>query len=101
MSDAPVDFARFGRQVALPEIGADGQRRLGSTAVRFEPDGPMLREAHERAGGRVASDAVIVVAVPDASSRLVAAWASVEAARRVLDQPARPLPEGLLARSSA
>lgn len=100
MSDAPVDYARFGRQIALPELGADGQLRLGVTAVRFEPDSAILRETHERAGGAVSLDAPIVVTVPDASSRPVAAWASIEAARRVLGQGPRALPEGLLRRLS-
>ena len=94
----PVDYARFGRQIALPEIGPEGQRRLASTAVRFEPSSAVLEETHQRAGGLVTPDAAIVVTVPDASSRPVAAWASVEAARRVLGQSPRGLPEGLRAR---
>lgn len=105
MSDAPADYARYGRQIALPELGEGGQRRLAATAVRFEPDGALVREAHRRAGGRVAADAAIVVALPEgtipgAASRGVAAWASIEAARRVLGQCPRGMPEGLLARLS-
>jgi hypothetical protein len=100
MSDAPVDYARFGRQIALPELGPEGQRRLGATAVRFVPGSALLDETHRRAGGRVSDDAAIEVAVPDASSRAVAAWASIEAARRVLGEAPRSLPEGLLARLS-
>lgn len=100
MSDAPVDYARFGRQIALPELGPDGQRRLGATAVRFVPGSALLDEAHRRAGGRVSDDAAIGVTVPDASSRAVAAWASIEAARRVLGEGPRAMPEGLLARLS-
>jgi hypothetical protein len=98
MSDPRVDYARFGRQIALPELGPEGHRRLSITAVRFEPDSDLLRSTHERAGGRVSQDAALVVAVPDATSRSVAAWASIEAARRVLGQSPQVIPEGLLAR---
>jgi len=98
MSDAPVDYARFGRQIALPQLGPEGQRRLGATAVRFVPGSALLDEAHRRAGGRVSDDASIEVKVPDASSRAVAAWASIEAARRVLGEGPRVMPEGLLER---
>ena len=98
MTGVTVDYARFGRQIALPELGPDGQRRLATTAVRFEPTSDLLEETHRRAGGLVTPDAAIVVMVPDASSRPVAAWASIEAARRVLGQSPRELPEGLRAR---
>jgi hypothetical protein len=98
MSDVSVDYARFGRQIALAEMGPDGQRRLATTAVRFEPSNAVLEETHRRAGGLVTPDAAIVVTVPDTSIRPVAAWASVEAARRVLGQSPRELPEGLRAR---
>lgn len=97
MSDAPLDHARFGRQIALPELGAPGQRALAEVAVRFEPDSPVVRETHERAGGVVASDAAVVVEVPG-GGRGAAAWASVEAARRVLGQTPRAMPAGLLER---
>ena len=100
MNEPRGEYARFGRQIALPELGPDGQRKVAMTPVRFEPDSPLQRETHERAGGLVAHDAAVVVAVPDGPSRLVAAWASIEAARRVLGQDPRVIPEGLLARSS-
>lgn len=98
MSEPRVDYARFGRQIALPELGPEGHRRLASTPVRFEPDSELLRTSHERAGGLVSPDASIVVKVPDATSRAVAAWASIEAARRVLGQIPQVIPEGLLKR---
>lgn len=98
MSDAPVDYARYGRQIALPELGPEGQRRLGVTAVRFVPGSALLDETHRRAGGRVSDDAAIEVAVPQGASRAAAAWASIEAARRVLGEAPRAMPEGLLAR---
>ncbi|MDO9022502.1 MAG: hypothetical protein Q8S73_27105 [Deltaproteobacteria bacterium] len=98
MSEPRVDYARFGRQIALPELGPEGHRRLSTTAVRFEPGNELLRATHERAGGLVSPDAAIVVSVPDAASRPVAAWASIEAARRILGQIPQVIPEGLLAR---
>ncbi len=97
MSDGPLDHARYGRQIALPELGASGQRSLSEVAVRFHPDSPLAREAHERAGGAVSDDASVVVELPP-GGRGVAAWASVEAARRVLGQPAKAMPPGLAAR---
>lgn len=98
MSDERPDYARFGRQIALPELGASGQRRLAETPVRFEPASALAREAHERAGGVVADDSSVVVELPATVARGVAAWASVEAARRVMGQPSRGMPDGLLAR---
>jgi hypothetical protein len=98
MSLGSVDYARFGRQVALPELGPDGQRRLGATAVRFEPDSDLVRQTHERAGGLVAPDAGVVVEVPAATPRGAAAWASIEAVRRILGQTPQEMPEGLRAR---
>jgi hypothetical protein len=98
MSDAPVDYARFGRQVALPEIGPAGQRRLAATAVLFTPYSELAAAAHRRAGGLVADQGVVTVEVPEGPARATAAWASVEAARRVLGEDPRGLPEGLRAR---
>jgi hypothetical protein len=98
MSVGPVDYARFGRQIALPEIGPAGQRRLGSTAVRFEPASALVASTHQRAGGLVADEATVVVTVPAGPANAMAAWASIEAARRVLGASPQGLPEGLLAR---
>ena len=97
MSDGPLDHARYGRQIALPELGASGQRRLAEVAVRFDPDSSLARAAHERAGGAVSDEASVVIDLPP-GGRGVAAWASVEAARRVLGQSAKSLPPGLAAR---
>lgn len=97
MSDAQLDHARYGRQITLPELGAQGQRALAEVAVRFEPENPLAREAHERAGGLVTDDGEVVVEVPS-GGRGVAAWASVEAARRVLGQRPMAVPAGLMER---
>lgn len=99
MSVGPVDYARFGRQIALPELGPEGQRRLATTTVRFVPASELAAATHERAGGLVGDDdAAVVVVVPDGPARAMAAWAGVEAARRVLGEDPRSVPEGLLAR---
>ena len=105
MSD--LDYARFGRQIALPTVGADGQRALARVEVRFTPAfgadeiAARSEQLHARAGGVTGERAEIVLRVPTAktaSGRLgVAAAMAVEAGRRVLGQPARELPHELIA----
>jgi hypothetical protein len=102
-----LDYTRYGRQIALTEIGATGQRKLAIESVRFVPafgaDAVAERAAqlHRRAGGTVDDRSDVVVRVPNARgvpARLgVAAVAAVEAARRALGQPARELPDALVA----
>lgn len=114
-----LDYERFGRQIALAELGAQGQRALARAPVRFEGDGSMAAALelaamlHARAGGVSAAyetEAAHVVALPRANLADgregpavlgIAAWAAVEAARRVLGQPPCLLPEALLARLGA
>ncbi len=103
---ADLDYARYGRQIALPEIGAKGQQALAREGVRFVPafgaDAVCERtvQLYRRAGGTLDDRAEIVVRVPNArtsAGRLgVAAFHAIEAARRVLGQPAVEFPEALL-----
>ncbi len=92
-----MDYARFGRQIALPELRVAGQSLLGAVPVRFEPAGTSAEDRYARAGGLVAVDADLAVAVPNDGVGATS-WACVEAARRVLGQPAREMPDGLRAR---
>lgn len=102
-----VDYRRYGRQIALPEVGAAGQRSLASTAVRFVPafgaDDVVARaeQLHRRAGGIIDDSAEVVLRVPRVRTMPaqlgVAAACAIEAARRVLGQPARDVPDELVA----
>ena len=109
-----IDYERHARQIALAEVGPDGQRALATTPVELSSLPPIARELHARAGGvdrtpplshedrgrrflSVLPGVAMRGEVP-ATELGVAAWGCVEAARRVLGEEARPMPEGLLAR---
>lgn len=106
-----ADYARFGRQIALPELGAAGQAALATRGVRA----PAAVEAlatrlWQTAGGgegftplAVAPDLDDVRARDDAAAWScvelgVAAWSCVEAARECLGLAPATLPDALLAR---
>lgn len=95
-----IDYGRHARQIALAEVGPEGQRALAETPV----DLPSLAaDLHARAGGAVASGAAVRVPLPSAHPSATwtlgaSAWACVEAARRVLGAAPKPMPEGLSAR---
>ena len=102
-----VDYARFGRQIALPEVGAEGQRALAETPVDLSAWPPESASLHVRAGGALNTGNVRVDAPPrealagDATSALtygVGAWGAVEAARRVLGEAPATVPSALLDR---
>jgi hypothetical protein len=108
-----LDYERYGRQIVLPEVGPAGQRRLAACSVRFvgagEPQA-LAERLHEAAGGTTApgGEAGCTVCLPaldpasgEAAVLGVAAWAAVEAARRVLGGEPRALPPALLARLGA
>lgn len=123
-----LDYQRYGRQIALREIGASGQRALAEQRVRFvladavtaNSDREVLALAcalHQRAGGSSATQngdaepterTVVQVTLPTVGSHAgravvlgLAAWGAVEAARRVLGRPPSEPPQALLARLGA
>jgi hypothetical protein len=93
-----LDYERFGRQIALAELGAHGQLALASRPVRFHcAHRECVRDAERiwtHAGGVIATEdsatdaleiAIPVLTVMDAVSSLaLAAWATLEAAHRLL-----------------
>lgn len=95
------DYARYARQIALADVGPAGQDALAATPSSF--DDPLAAWLHARAGGAVTGDVPDAIPAGEgAPTRAlgVAAWRSVEAARRVLGQPPRELPDALVARLS-
>ncbi len=101
-----MDYLRHARQIALTELGPEGQAKLAHTPVDLSAFDAVARELHERAGGAVSSGASLVIDAPaGVSSRAtealgVAAWASIEAARRVTGEAPREVPAGLIERLS-
>lgn len=105
--EGELDYARFGRQLALREVGPDGQRALAKNPARFTGENAALAaHLHTRAGGTVTDDAGAPAhdAGGGASAPLAlgrAAYAALEHARTVLALGApRPMPPALLARLS-
>jgi len=107
-----LDYERHGRQIALPELGAEGQCLLATTPVDLSTLPPEAADLHVRAGGSLATaglprgtPAVTLPAgpilTPGPVTVGVSAWAAVEAARRVLGQSSAPIPPALLARLGA
>jgi hypothetical protein len=102
------DYARFGRQMLLADVGATGQTAIAHTAVDFVGEAEVValaEAAHRRAGGLCGpeADPGRVVVLPGAgaspAARLgVAAAGAVEAARRVLGAPPGEVPAALVAR---
>ncbi len=102
------DYARFARQIALPEVGPAGQNAVTDTPVTFhgDPAAVALAEAvHSRAGGLCGPGNGLPVLVPlprvgesPAALLGVAAAGAVEAARRVLGERPAEIPAALLAR---
>jgi hypothetical protein len=112
---ASLDYERYGRQIALAELGPHGQTRLAHSTVRFEARSEVVTlaiEMHTRAGGHCdthdAAIAFIRVHLPSMANGSaepltvgMAAWAAVEAARRTLEQPPSEIPKELLERLSS
>lgn len=99
-----MDYLRHARQIALAELGPAGQSKLARTPVDLSAFDAIARELHERAGGAVSPEASVVIASPSRASASatealgVAAWASIEAARRVVGEGPREIPPGLIER---
>jgi hypothetical protein len=94
-----IDYERHARQIALPEVGPDGQRALATTPVDLSSLPAIAGELHARAGGCVSVPPGVPQNAESPATELgVAAWGCVEAARRVLGEEARPMPDGLMER---
>jgi hypothetical protein len=105
----PLDYERFGRQIALAELGVHGQLALASRPVRFHcAHGECARDAERiwtRAGGVIATEGsaldaltveIPVVPTMDAVASLaLAAWAALEAAQWLLHGHASQRPAAL------
>lgn len=96
------DYERYGRQIALPQIGAEGQSALaGSPVVAPASVSALASALWRRAGG---GSEVLELDGPscegDPALELgAAAWSCVESARRALGDAAPvPMPEALRAR---
>ena len=103
MSDDASLYARFGRQIALPEVGAEGQRALAQVPVDLLAWPVEAAALHQRAGGAHDPSGAPVEgpawSFADRAGDLGAgAWAAVEAARRVLGQPPAAMPAALMER---
>lgn len=97
---SPLDYERLGRQIALPELGVDGQRALASRPVRFCGDPLAVADAERlwtHAGGVIAApdahdDTVLEVSLraidglaqEPIAALGVAAWGALDAARALL-----------------
>jgi len=106
-----ADYARFGRQIALPELGAAGQAALATRGLRAPEEVQSLAtrlwktagggEGFEAIAETVALAASLAREDPAAWSCVelgVAAWCCVEAARESLGMAPSTLPDTLLAR---
>lgn len=96
------DYERFGRQIALAQIGAAGQSALAQAPVFAPPAASALASSlWQRAGG--GTEVIETEGPPcegDPARELgVAAWSCVESARRALGGgPPATMPDALLAR---
>ncbi len=106
-----ADYARFGRQIALPELGAAGQRLLATRGVRApEAVEALAIRLWLTAGGGEGFEALAQTGALDPSLARddaaawacvelgVAAWSCVEAARESLGMSPTQIPDALLAR---
>jgi hypothetical protein len=101
-----MDYERYGRQIALAELGVDGQAKLASRSVRFVGERAVVELAQRlwtHAGGVLPNadatpndpvSAVVEIAVErvsagDAPAAMAAAsWAALAAMRALLGWPA-------------
>ncbi|MEZ4393424.1 MAG: hypothetical protein R3A48_20240 [Polyangiales bacterium] len=96
------DYERFGRQIALAQIGAEGQVALAGSPVFAPPAvSHLARSLWQRAGGGgEAIECEGPACEGDPALELgLAAWSCVESARRALGgAPPATMPDALLAR---
>lgn len=98
-----MDYGRYGRQIALAEIGVAGQARIASARLRTcEAVLPSAVDLWTAAGGDPREPAVEDLGATASSPTEVlgvAAWSCVESARVALGAPPHPqIPADLLAR---
>lgn len=106
-----ADYARFGRQIALPELGPAGQAALATGGVRApEAVEALATRLWQTAGGGEGFEALTGTGALDPSltgvdaaawacvELGVAAWSCVESARERIGMPPSTLPDALLAR---
>jgi hypothetical protein len=92
-----LDYERLSRQIALPEVGVAGQQRLCDTP--WLPGDPMTADFHARSTGQPQHSLTVTPCVTQAPRVLaLAAYACIEHARAVLQQPPCELPSALLER---
>lgn len=99
-----LDYERFGRQIAVPEIGREGQTRLAAASLTAPRSvGALARDLWRRAGGGDDCTELDAPVVEGASVELgIAAWSCVESARAALGaKERRALPTELVARLNA
>ena len=99
----PVDYSLYARQIALPELGPEGQERLAQIAVDLSKLPLEAAILYFRAGGLSGTHGIsladLAFAVDAPAERVgVGALAAVEAARRALGEAPRGLPEALRGR---
>jgi hypothetical protein len=103
-----MDYERLGRQIALPELGPEGQARLSAAAVRFVGHPSAVEHATrcwKNAGGSIADDTdprALVVPVADAvgsecEALGLGAWAALRALRTTLGWGPTDTPDALVA----
>ncbi|MFO0627897.1 MAG: hypothetical protein U0325_20130 [Polyangiales bacterium] len=106
-----ADYSRYGRQIALPELGAKGQATLATVPVRAPRavEGLATRLWQTAGGGEGFVETPSGDALPTALAAEdpaawacvelgVAAWSCVESARAALTLPSAALPDALLQR---
>lgn len=101
-----MDYGRYGRQIALAEIGVAGQERIARARLRTTAEAlPCALALWTAAGGDPrdpTADDLGAVAPSHAAVLGVAAWSCVESARVALGASPHPMiPAELLARLTA
>ncbi|MDP3279396.1 MAG: hypothetical protein Q8Q09_29670 [Deltaproteobacteria bacterium] len=103
-----MDYQRFGKQIALPELGPDGQERLARVPVLFvgDPSACAFAVVIWRASGGVIPGDIATQSQPrvvtiqpakgHADALALASWHCLNEARIALGWPDVPVPASLL-----